>query len=183
MLGAGLQITFSWAPFSYQIDAITKTGYDYSMEKIVDSPIPRSNKFPQHLFVISAVVFNLAVSGVYLSVKWNDPRLLQIFGLVVALLAIPFAITFVVYLRNRAGKRIIISHIFILGYLGVEILFDFVLRIPFREILWLHVVYILIFYAAAFSMIGVARRINRTAGWLVIGTFLVLIACLIYQFT
>jgi hypothetical protein len=59
---------------------------------------------------------------------------------------------------------------------------DYVLKIPFREILALHVPYIIVFYAATFSMIGVARTISRKTGLLVLSTFLVLIGCLIYMY-
>jgi hypothetical protein len=59
---------------------------------------------------------------------------------------------------------------------------DYVLKIPFREILALHVPYIIVFYAAAFSMIGVSRTISRKMGLLVLATFLILIGCLIYMY-
>jgi hypothetical protein len=57
---------------------------------------------------------------------------------------------------------------------------DYVLRIPFREILALHVPYIIVFYAALFSMIGVSLEKNRKMGYVVVVTFLILMACLTY---
>ena len=142
-------------------------------------------KFNDLLFVISAIIFNIAVSGVYIAAKIDAAKidssvLLKIFGGIVVLLIIPFTITLVGYIKMKAKKKIIISHIFILFYLLLEVLLDYILKIPFRQILAIHIPYILVFYAAAFSMIGVSRTISRKTGWLVIATFLILIGCLIY---
>jgi len=150
--------------------------------------IKESRSKPNHLsklrdiiFVGSSVVFNLAVSGVYIAVKIDNMVLLKVFGLIVALLIIPFTITLWGYIRARAKDKIF-RNIIVLCYLLLEVMLDYVLKIPFREILPLHIFYILVLYAAVFSMIGVARRINRNAGLLVITAFLVLMGCLIYLF-
>ena len=44
----------------------------------------------------------------------------------------------------------------------------------------IHVPYIIVFYAALFSMIGVSFEKNKKMGSVVIVTFLILIGCLIY---
>jgi len=54
--------------------------------------------------------------------------------------------------------------------------------IPFREILALHIAYIIVFYAADFSMIGVTFDKNKKMGFVVLATFGILIGCLIYRF-
>ena len=143
-------------------------------------------KYNDILFVVSSVVFNLAVSGVYIASKIDalnigSSVLLKTFGLIVVLLTIPFTVTLIGYIKTKAKKKIIISNIIILFYLLLEILLDYVLKIPFREILTIHIPYIIVFYAAAFSMIGVSRTIGRKMGLLVIATFLILIGCLIYN--
>ena len=134
------------------------------------------------LFVGSSIIFNLAVSGVYIASKIDNQTLLKVFGTIVVLLIIPFTISLIGYIKAKAKKKIIISHIIILCYLFLEVMLDYVLKIPFREILALHVPYIIVFYAATFSMIGVARTISRKTGLLVLSTFLVLIGCLIYMY-
>ena len=154
-------------------------------KKEVNSKPIHLYKFNDLLFVISSIIFNLAVSGVYIASKIDAAKidssvLLKIFGAIVVLLIIPFTISLIGYIKDKAGKKIIISHIFILFYLLLEVLLDYILKIPFREILAIHIPYILVFYVAAFSMIGVSRTINRKMGLLVIATFLILIGCLIY---
>jgi hypothetical protein len=133
------------------------------------------------IFVGSSIIFNIAVSGVYLTSKFNNQVLLQYFGAVVVLLSIPFTVSLIGYIKTQAKKKIIISNIIILCYLFLEVLLDYILKIPFREILALHVPYIIVFYAAAFSMIGVSRTISRKTGLLVLSAFFVLIVCLIYN--
>lgn len=59
-------------------------------------------------------------------------------------------------------------------------LLDYVLKIPFREILVIHIPYIVIFFAAVFSMMGVSREKSKKMGFVVIATFLMLMGCLMY---
>ena len=139
-------------------------------------------KFNDFLFIGSAVIFNIAVSGVYLSSKFDNPVSLQYFGAVVVLLLIPFTISLIGYIKAKAKKKIIISIIIILSYLFLEVLLDYILKIPFREILAIHLPYIFVFYAAVFSMIGVSFNINRKMGFIVLTTFCILIVCLIYMY-
>jgi len=159
--------------------------YNMKKKEVNSKPI-HLYKFNNLLFVISSIIFNLAVSGVYISSKIDAAKIdssvpLKIFGGIVVLLIIPFIITFVGYIQIKAKKKIIISHIFILFYLFLELMLDYVLKIPFREILAIHIPYIIVFYAAAFSMIGVSRTISRKMGLLVMATFMILIGCLIYN--
>lgn len=138
------------------------------------------NKAVDVIFVFSSVVFNVSVSALYVSTKLGDTLLVQVCGGIVISLIIPFTITLVGYIREKTGKRTIISNGIILAYLFLELMLDYVLRIPFREILALHVPYIIVFYAALFSMIGVSLEKNRKMGYVVVVTFLILMACLTY---
>ena len=132
------------------------------------------------VFVCSSVVFNISVSALYIAAKLGDMVFVQVCGGVVISLIVPFSITLLGYMREKAKKRTIISHVFILFYLSLELLLDYVLRIPFREILAIHVPYIIVFYAALFSMIGVSFEKNRKMGSVVIVTLLILMVCLTY---
>jgi uncharacterized membrane protein len=63
----------------------------------------------------------------------------------------------------------------------LELLLDYILQIPFREIFAIHVPYIVVFYAALFSMMAVSFEKNKKMGYVVIATFWILIGCLIYN--
>jgi len=151
-------------------------------EKVIDYKFTNFHKLIDILFITSAIIFNIGVSGVYLSSKFDNWVLLGIFGAIVVLLSVTFTVSLVGYLKEKAEKNIIISLIIILLYLILEILLDYIIKIPFRDILSLHIIYIIVFYSAAFSMIGVSFNINKKMGFIVLTTFLVLIGCLIYMY-
>jgi len=138
------------------------------------------NKSMDIIFICSSIIFNLSVSALYIATKLGDRLIQQVCGGLVISLIVPFTITLLGYMREKATKRTIISHVFILFYLSLELLLDYILEIPFREILAIHVPYIIVFYAALFSMIGVSFEKNKKMGSVVIVTFLILIGCLIY---
>jgi hypothetical protein len=138
------------------------------------------NKLIDVIFVYSSVIFNILVSALYIATKLGDMVLVQVFGGVVISLMVPFTVTLLGYLREKATKKTVISNGIILFYLFLELLLDYILRIPFREILEIHVAYIIVFYAALFSMIGVSFEKNKKMGYVVVVTFLILMACLAY---
>ena len=85
-------------------------------------------------------------------------------------------------MKKEAEKKIIISNMVVLLYLVLELSLDYILKIPFREILMLHIPYIIVFYAAEFSMMSVSFKVNRKAGFVVAITFCILIGCLAYLY-
>jgi len=137
-------------------------------------------KLKDLIFICSSIIFNISVSFLYVVTKLGDTALTQVFGGVAILLIVPFTVTLLGYVRAKEKKRTIISNGIVLFYLFLELLLDYVLRIPFREILAIHVPYIIVFYAALFSMIGVSFEKNKRMGYIVIITFLILLGCLIY---
>ena len=138
------------------------------------------NKLIDTIFIFSSIIFNISVSVLYIAFKLDNIILGQVSGAIVLSLIIPFTITLLGYMKEKEKKRTILSHIFILFYLFLELLLDYILKIPFREILAIHVPYIIVFYAALFCMIGVSFKKNKKMGSVVIVTFLILIGCLIY---
>jgi hypothetical protein len=132
------------------------------------------------IFICSSVVFNISVSALYIATKFGDMVFVQVCGGIVISLIVPFTITLLGYVREKAKKRTIISHVFILFYLSLELLLDYIFRVPFREILAIHVPYIIVFYAALFSMVGVSFEKDRKMGSVVIVTLLILMVCLTY---
>jgi len=134
------------------------------------------------IFICSAIIFNILVSIVYLATKFDFIELLRISGIIIISLIVPFAITLRGYMKEKAEKMIIISNVVILLYLVLELTLDYILKIPFREILAIHIPYIIVFYAAEISMVSVSFNINRKAGFVVALTFCILIVCLAYLY-
>lgn len=138
------------------------------------------NKSTGVIFICSSLIFNISVSTLYIAIKIGNMTLLQVCGAIVISLIAPFTITLLRYIRAKAKRTTLISHVFILFYLYLELSLDYILKIPFREILAIHVPYIIIFYSALFSMIGVSLGENKKMASVVIVTFLILMGCLIY---
>jgi hypothetical protein len=138
------------------------------------------NKLLDLIFICSSSIFNISVSALYVGTKLSDIVVVQVCGAIVISLIVPFTITLLGYVREKAERMTLISNAVILFYLCLELVLDYILRIPFREILAIHVPYIMVFYAALFSMIGVSFERNRKMASVVIVTFLILIECLIY---
>ena len=133
------------------------------------------------VFICSSIILNVSVSLVYVITKLGDMALTQIFGGIAVSLIVPFAVTLIGYLRAKESKKTVISNAIVLFYLVLELLLDYILQIPFREILAIHVPYIVVFYAALFSMMAVSFEKNKKMGYVVIATFWILIGCLIYN--
>ena len=134
------------------------------------------------IFICSAIIFNILVSLVYLATKFDNMLLLKVSGSFVIILIIPFSVTLYGYIKKDAKRKITIPHIAILFYLFLELLLDYILMIPFRDILVIHISYIIVFYVAEFSMIGVSFERNRKMGFVVLVTFFMLIGCLVYLY-
>ena len=134
------------------------------------------------IFIGASLFFFIFVSGIFLATKLGNPVLRSGLGVLVMLLIIPYTVVLIGYVREKPEKPVIISLGLILFYLFLELTLDYILRIPFREILPLHIVYIIVFYVASFNMIGVSFRINRKMGFVVTITFWIALGSLIYMF-
>jgi hypothetical protein len=132
------------------------------------------------IFICSSVVFNILVSALYIAFKFGDLMLVEVLGGIATSLIVPFTITLLGYLREKAKKRTIIFNGIILIYLLLELILDYVLRIHIKEILAINLPFTIVFFAALFSMIYVSYESNKKMGNLVIITNWILLGCLTY---
>jgi hypothetical protein len=135
------------------------------------------------IFIASSLLFNALISAVYVLSKLNQMTLVRLIGVPIITLIIPFSYTLNTFLKSKGEKMVIASNSLIIIYLLLELLLDYVLLIPFRENLVMHVSYILVFYAAEFSIIGVSFRLNRKIGFVVLASFFVLLGCLVFSYS
>ena len=134
------------------------------------------------IFIISSIIFNILVSILYIATKFGNMEFMQVIGIIILFLIIPFTFTLIGYIKEKEGKKILISLGVILFYFFLEILLDYILIIPFRDILALHIPYIIVFYAADFSMLGVTFDKNKKMGFVVLATLFILLGCLIFRY-
>jgi len=138
------------------------------------------SKSIDNIFIFSSLILNVTVGALYIATKLGKMIFVKVFGGIVVSLMIPFTITFMGYVKEKATKKTVTSNALILFYLSLELLLDYIFKIPFREMLALHVFYIIVFYMALFSMMAVSFERNRKMGYVVIATFFVLMGCLTY---
>jgi len=133
------------------------------------------------IFVLSAAIFNLSIIGVYISSRNQRFDLTRAFGSFTIALAIPLAAVYIHYWVSgeETWKLLALGAIFV--YLFVELLLDFILKIDFRSMLVPHIFYIVLFYIALFSFIGISFTIHETWGYIVSALFWILLASLIYS--
>ena len=134
------------------------------------------------VFVLSAIVFNLLIAGIFIAQKKERPKLVRTFGILWLSLAIPLAVVFIHYLIVGRDLWIMIYFGFILLYIFVELLLDYILKIEFRQKKITHIPYIILEYIALFGLIGISFAIDRTWGFLVSISFWILLASLIYLY-
>ena len=135
------------------------------------------------VFVVSAVVFNLLIAGVYITSKHELVKARKIMGTCVIFLVVPLTIIFIDYLIEGRPTKIILHFISILVYIIVEFVLDFVLKIDFRSKRAMHIPYLVLFYFASFGFIGISFSMDNTWGYVVSGSFWFVLASLAYLFT
>jgi hypothetical protein len=133
-----------------------------------------------YVFVISAILFNLLIAGIFIAQKQERTKLVRTFGITWLCLAFPLAIVFINYIDVGREPRILISFSLIFLYMVVELLLDYVLKIDFRKKPITHIPYIILEYIALFSLIFISIDINPSWGWVVSISFWILMASLIY---
>jgi hypothetical protein len=131
-------------------------------------------------FVVCALIFNLLISGIYIATRLEAVRLRILLGRITIGLGIPLSAVFLAYVAAGKPVRTLVYLAFILLYLIVELLLDFILKIEFREKPVLHIPYIILFYTASFGFIGISFSIDTNWGYAVSVSFWGVLASLIY---
>lgn len=134
-------------------------------------------------FVITAVIFNLLITGIFIAQKQAKDKLVRQFGITWLLLAIPLTVVYIRYWTLSKPAWIMIYFSFILFYMLVEWLLDYVLKYDFRAKKIIHIPYIILEYIALFGLIGISFDIDRVWGFIVTGSFWLLLGGLIYLYS
>ena len=134
------------------------------------------------MFVLSAIAFNLLIAAIFIAQKLGRENLVRIFGVLWLCLLIPLTLVFVSYRHEGRKTWIMVSFGFVFLYMLVELLLDYVFKVDFRSKPITHVPYIILEYAALFSLIGIAFEINQAWGTVVAICFWILMGSLVYLY-
>jgi hypothetical protein len=131
-------------------------------------------------FVLSAVTFNLLITGIYISSKYEFVKARRNLGIGVILLGVPLTIIFVEYLIDGRPTKVLLYFISILVYIVLELFLDFTLKIDFRSKPILHIPYVVLFYIASLGFIAISFSIDNTWGYIVSVSFWCVLGSLAY---
>jgi hypothetical protein len=132
------------------------------------------------LFVLTGVAFHLLIACIYVASRHERLDLVRRLGSVVIALAFPVSVMIVHSLLIGRPLKTLLYLAAILLYLGLEFVLDFILKIEFRKKPAIHIPYIVVFYVACFSFIGVSFSLDNSWGYIVSVSFWILLASLIY---
>ena len=135
------------------------------------------------IYIITAILFNLLIAGIFILQKHDKEQLTRLLGIGWLCLFIPLLAVFIHYLSIGKPFWVWVCYGLVLLYMLVELTLDYILKVDFRTRWITHAPYILLEYAALFSLIAIAIDINQTLGWIVSASFWVLMGCLIYLYT
>ena len=114
------------------------------------------------LGAVVAVVYYVLVILVFAARLAGRPRLEHYLGYALFLLAVPLA-----YLLARAPPLqrpalYYIQIVLLLVYLAAEALLDYIFKTDFRQVRWLTIVYVTLFFAGSGGMLGVAALAGKS---------------------
>jgi len=121
------------------------------------------------VFVVANLV-NVLMVGIFLSRPKGLKRVEYRLGLVQIALALPVGVAVIV---NAVGRRewwFVVLPSLLLAFLIIELLFDYILKLEFRNtrLLW---PYLLLYYLALMGMIGYCFQVGVVYGFITLATY------------
>ena len=131
--------------------------------------------------VVIANLFNLIMVAIFVSRPFELKRLETWLGLVSIALALPVGIAIV--LNVMAGREwwAVVLPALLFGFLLVELLLDYILKIDFRHTRLLGP-YLLLFYAAQMGMVGYAFLVCEIYGFVTLITYFACLGATAYSY-
>ena len=132
------------------------------------------------LFGLSAVTFNLLITGIFIASHFRKTHYIRKIGIGVVLLGIPFTLVLYSTITSRFDPNVRIALVIVLTYILVEFILDFLLKYDFRAKFITHFPYVILEYGAFIGLIYTAFAIDEIWGWAVSITFWMAMAALIF---
>ena len=133
------------------------------------------------IFIISSLVFFSSIICVFFLTAHGKEDKVKVFGIILFIMIFPLILVMINYIIVGRDVRFLIFLSLILFYLVLEFLHDQVFKIDFRSKTSRHIPYIIVEWAACFSFLFGALRLDYTWGWIVSIFFFAFIAALIYN--
>lgn len=125
------------------------------------------------LGAIVAVVFYVSAILVFIFRLLGKPQYGHWIGYIEFLLLIPLGYLLITAPELERPALYYIQISLMIAWLVLELLLDYILKIDFRQVRWMVISYVVLFFAGAGGMIGVARNAGR--GWSIFAVILFLV--------
>ena len=122
---------------------------------------------------VTAQVIYVVIILIFAARLMNKSRLEYILGGVFMLTAVPLIYLLITAPMHDRPTIYYIQIAIMLLFIAAELLLDYFLKIPFREVQWMTVSYVTLFFAATGGIIGVASHAGK--GWTISSVVLFLI--------
>lgn len=132
------------------------------------------------MFLFIAILLNVLISIIFIARYRGPEELEHKIGYIVIACAIPLALILVNYILIGAEIWIIIYVVIIIGFLIVETILDYILKLAFRTNLKIVVPFVIFYYIAFWGLLAISFVINLVFGFIVFGAFMISIAITIY---
>jgi hypothetical protein len=133
------------------------------------------------LMIIIANLLNLILAGMLIARVHGPPRLASALGPMAILLSVPIAV--LVALNAAKGREwwTVVLPCFVAVFLLLTALLDYGLHSDFRETraLW---PYVVLYYFSLMMLVGYSFLVDRTLGFVTLGTYYVCVAASIYEY-
>ena len=122
---------------------------------------------------VTAQVIYVVIILIFAARLMNKSRLEYILGLVFMLTAVPLIYLLITAPSHERPILFFLQIFLMLVFIAAELIMDYILKVPFREVQWMTITYVTLFFAATGGMIGVASHAGRD--WTVSSVILFLI--------
>ena len=114
------------------------------------------------LGAIVAIAYYVLVILIFAARLAGRPRLEHGLGYALFLLAVPLAYLLAKAPPLQRPALYYVQVVLLLAYLAAEALLDYIFKIDFRQVRWMTIAYVTLFFAASGGMLGVAALAGRT---------------------
>lgn len=122
---------------------------------------------------VTAIVFMVSASFVFVARLAGKPAIGHLIGYLEFALSIPLVYLLIKAPAEHRPALYYIQIAAILLWLLVELLLDYILKIDFRHTRWIVITYVVLFFAGAGGLVGIAS--NAGTGWKISAIILFLV--------
>ena len=124
-------------------------------------------------------LFNLLTTVILLARTRGMAQLEYNLGLINLAMIVPVGAVIILNYMNQREWRTTVLPLFFLAFLVLELVFDYVLKLNFREtqLLW---PYLTLFYISQFTMIGFSFLAKKQYGYVTLVTYFILLLTTLY---